>query len=166
MPHSVYCLCDKTTMRSLLSDTVLVHVSGCRLARLGAVWSHLGEQKHVSETGRLRCPEVDINQYSQATCRGDYFSPSVPYHCFVFKFSFTVCCAFFYNWNMLWLVCSFIIIESYAIIHITWFSLHKWSVIADLLQIFAVLVFSALVNIPVMPSTSLRCFFTLVPSSH
>ena len=45
---------------------------------------------------------------------------------------------------------------------ITWFSLQTWSVITDLLQILAVLVFSALVKIPVMLSTSLRCSFTLV----
>jgi len=36
---------------------------------------------------------------------------------------------------------------------ITWFSLQTWSVIADLLQILAALVFSALVKIPVMLST-------------
>jgi len=42
---------------------------------------------------------------------------------------------------------------------ITWFSLQTWSVNADLLQILAALVFSALVKIPVMLSTSLRCSF-------
>ena len=47
---------------------------------------------------------------------------------------------------------------------ITWFWLQTWSVIADLLQILAALVFSALVKIPVMLSTSLRCSFTLAPS--
>ena len=45
--------------------------------------------------------------------------------------------------------------------YITWFSLQTWSVIADLLQILAALVFSALVKIHVMLSTSLRCSFTL-----
>jgi len=44
---------------------------------------------------------------------------------------------------------------------ITWFSLQTWSVIAGLLQILAALVFSALVKIPVMLSTSLRYSFTL-----
>ena len=47
---------------------------------------------------------------------------------------------------------------------ITWFSLQTRSVIADLLQILAALVFSALVKIPVMLSTPLRCSFTLAPS--
>ena len=48
---------------------------------------------------------------------------------------------------------------------ITWFSLQTWSVIADLLQILAALVFSSLVKIPVILYTSLRCdtihFFTM-----
>ena len=37
-------------------------------------------------------------------------------------------------------------------------------VIADLLQILVALVFSAVVKIPVILSTSLRCSFTLAPS--
>ena len=47
---------------------------------------------------------------------------------------------------------------------ITWFLLQTWSVIADLLQILAALVFSAVVKIPVMISTSLQYSFTLAPS--
>ena len=46
---------------------------------------------------------------------------------------------------------------------ITWFPLQTWSVIADLLQILAALVFAALVKIPVILSTSLQCFLLLLP---